>query len=328
MLTDLIKPGKASKEEATKKRCKWKKGEVQSEKSATTSIVTHSASDTTRNRKLWTRILTSVGLFNCKPPVPCAFNSWWQLSLTAIGRFGTLPHSGWSGLHRRWPQFIQLQHMEQPLYNNDIISFISQWNLLCSAYHQSVIHNYALIKSMSIRQFTGDTWRSAFVQGIWVARHSLSLYWYYELLLLEYQLVCYQTFWMNVFQSLPTTFKAFIMYTLCCCSSCGECAYQGIWNVTNYSFCNEYKYQKFNTENSSVCKSFQSVKGSPIWKCAVNLSYQIGLCLVIYSDRLKTILWQHHFEFRVLIYLTFHKIIWGDSWWKLRNEYRLSSIDT
>ena len=35
-----------------------------------------------------------IHLHNCKPPVPRAFNSRQKLSLTAIGRFGALSHSG------------------------------------------------------------------------------------------------------------------------------------------------------------------------------------------------------------------------------------------
>ena len=67
-----------------KKRCTWKKGKDESEKAATTSTGTYLASDTTGSQELWTRILTSVGLSNYDPTVPCAFNSRWQLSLVAI----------------------------------------------------------------------------------------------------------------------------------------------------------------------------------------------------------------------------------------------------
>ena len=141
------------------KRYTRKKGEGKSEKAATISTArstgTRSAADTTGSRELWTHVLTSVASLNCKPLVPCAFNSRRQLLLTAISRFGVLPHSGWSGLYGRWPQFIQFQHIEQPRYNNDIISFISRWNLPCSSLsspiNSLVIHNYMLIKSVSMR---------------------------------------------------------------------------------------------------------------------------------------------------------------------------------
>ena len=135
------------------KRCTRKKGEGELEKAATISTTwstgTRSAADTTGSRELWTCVLTSVGSLNCKPLVPCAFNSRRQLSLTAIGRFGALPHSGWSSLCGRWPQFIQFQHIEQPHYNNNIISFISWCSSLSSPINSIVIHNYALIKSES-----------------------------------------------------------------------------------------------------------------------------------------------------------------------------------
>ena len=108
-----------------KKRCIWKKGEDELEKAATTSTGTRSAVNTTRSQELWTRILTSIGLSNCEPTVPCAFYSWWQLSLAAI-ELVALARALARALTQAlapcqiqavpvWaerPQFIQLQHMD------------------------------------------------------------------------------------------------------------------------------------------------------------------------------------------------------------------------
>ena len=76
-----------------KKQCTQNKGEDESEKAATISTGTRSA-------------VTLPEAKNCEPvypppldylrnctPVPHAFNSRRKVSLTAIGRFGALPHS-------------------------------------------------------------------------------------------------------------------------------------------------------------------------------------------------------------------------------------------
>ena len=78
-----------------KKQCTRKKGEDESEKAATISTGTRSAvtlPEAENCEPVYSPPLDY--LRNCKPPVSRAFNSRRKLSLTAIGRFGTLPHSG------------------------------------------------------------------------------------------------------------------------------------------------------------------------------------------------------------------------------------------
>ena len=78
-----------------KKQCTRKKGEDESEKAATIFTGTRSAltlPEAENCEPVYSPLLDY--LRNCKPPVPRAFNSRRKLSLTAIGRFGALPHSG------------------------------------------------------------------------------------------------------------------------------------------------------------------------------------------------------------------------------------------
>ena len=66
-------------------------------------------------------------LRNCKPPVPRAFSSHESYrSQQLVALAPCYIRAEVAGLRRRWPQFIQFQHTEQPRYNNDIISFISR----------------------------------------------------------------------------------------------------------------------------------------------------------------------------------------------------------
>ena len=90
MLTGYIKPGNTSEQEAM-----YNKGEDESEKAATISTRTRSAVTLPEAENCKPACSPPLDyLRNCKPPVSRAFNSRRKLSLTAIGRFGALPHSG------------------------------------------------------------------------------------------------------------------------------------------------------------------------------------------------------------------------------------------
>ena len=74
-------------------------------------------------------VLTSVDLLNCEPSVDCAFDSQWQLSLTAIGCFGVsvllLCHVR-AGVVCVGEGLYTASVYEQPHDNNGIILCISR----------------------------------------------------------------------------------------------------------------------------------------------------------------------------------------------------------